>query len=59
MDTFTSDFIISISAIIGALIAKILPKRIKLIWRITIALVAAIIISTLAHIIVKLCGQKL
>jgi|GEM_PF-4003114 len=56
MDTYTSDFIISISAIIGALIAKILPKRIKLIWRIIIALVAAIIISTLAHIIVKLCG---
>lgn len=55
MDSWTSDFIISISVIIGALVAKILPKKIKLVWRIAIALVVAILLSILGHIIVKIC----
>lgn len=55
MDTWTSDFIISISLIIGAFVAKILPKKVKLVWRIVIALVIAILLSILSHIIVKIC----
>lgn len=54
MDTWTSDFIISISVIIGALISKTLPKKIRLLWRIAIALTVAIGLSMLGHFIVKL-----
>lgn len=55
MDTWTSDFIISISVIIGAIAAKMLPKKVKLVWRTVIALVVVIFFSVLGHIIVKIC----
>ncbi|MDE7396471.1 MAG: hypothetical protein K2M98_01955 [Muribaculum sp.] len=54
MDPWTSDFIITISVIIGSFIAKALPKKVKTIWKIVIALISAIILSMLGHIIVKL-----
>lgn len=54
MDNWISDFIIAISVIIGTVIAKALPKKVKLIWRILIALASMIVLSMLGHIIAKL-----
>ena len=54
MNSWASDFIITISMIIGGLAAKSLPKKVNLIWRIAIALAVGIILSILGHLIVKL-----
>lgn len=54
MDSWASDFIITISMIAGGLVAKSIPEKVKLIWRIAIALAVGIILSILGHLIVKL-----
>lgn len=50
----TSDFIITISMIIGGLLTKYLPSKIKWWWRLIIGLIFAIILSILIHLIVKI-----
>lgn len=53
MNEWTSDFIISISVIIGVVIIKLLPKKIKWGWRLAICMLSIIAISMITHIIVK------
>lgn len=49
-----SDFIIAISMIVGGLLARTLPSKIKWWWRLMIGLLVAIILSILIHLIVKI-----
>ena len=53
-----SDFIITISLILGGAIIKLLPKKLKWGWRLLIGLAASITLSILGHIIVKLWWGK-
>ena len=54
MNDGISDFIITISMIIGGFLAKFLPSKIKWWWRLIIGLLVAIILSTLIHILAKI-----
>ena len=54
MTNGTSDFIISIAAVLGAVSVKFLPKRLRLIWKILIMLGIMILISIIGHLIAKL-----
>ena len=54
MNDGISDFIITFSIIIGGLLAKILPSKIKWWWRLVIGLLVAIILSILVHLLVKM-----
>ncbi len=57
MSDSTSDLIITLSVIIGVLIIKLLPARIKWGWRAIIGMVCAIILSIIGHLIVKFLMQ--
>ncbi len=54
MSDWTSNLIIDISIVIGILILKFLPKKIKWGWRLDIVLVSIIILSTVGHLLAKL-----
>ena len=54
MTNGTSDFIIAISVIIGVIVAKVLPQKLALLWRILIAMTLAIILSIIGHLVVKM-----
>ncbi len=58
MSEWTSDFIISICVIIGMMIIKLLPKKIKWGWRLVIGMTAAIALSITGHLIVKAFNQN-
>lgn len=55
MSDWTSDFIITLSLIIGGLVVKLLPRKPKWGWQLLLWLVISIILSIIGHLIVKLC----
>ncbi len=54
MNEWISDFIIAVTAAIGVVIIRVLPKKIKLGWRIVIGLLSIIVLSMIGHLVVKL-----
>lgn len=53
MSDWTSDFIITLSVILGLLLIKLLPERLKWGWRLLIGMIVSILLSISGHLIVK------
>ena len=53
MNEGVSDFIIAVSIVIGGIVAKKLPRKVKWGWKVLIALFVAIALSMLGHLLVK------
>lgn len=53
MNDWTSDFIITISVIISSITVRLLPKKVKMVWRIAVTLIFAIFLSIIGHLMVK------
>lgn len=55
MDSWASDFVITVSIIISGLTVNILAKKLKWGWKLLLTLAVAIILSTIGHLIIKFC----
>ncbi len=56
MSDSISDLIIAISAVIGALIIKLLSGKMRPIWRFITGMGSAIVLSVILHLAVKWCS---